>query len=187
MMPSMRQIIRRALVITAFFGTVGPGVATAQELRRDSAWNGVVIGAAVGAGAGAFTGALTEESPAALAGVFAFAGAAIGHLVDRHVGPKRPVEPGSLVDDPLWNGALIGAGIGVGAVAIDLKRRCGKPPEKVQCTTDGTVREFVRALWWNAAIGALVDAAIPTRTPIDAAGSPAPAGRRFALQMRLRF
>jgi hypothetical protein len=179
--------LRRALVMAAIVGTVDAGVATAQDLRRDSAWNGVVIGAAVGAGAGALTGALTEESPAALAGVFAIAGAAIGHLVDRHTGPKRPVQPGSLVDDPLWNGALLGAGIGVGVVAIDLKRRCGTPPEKVQCTTEGTVREFIRALWWNAAIGALVDAAIPTRVPAEDAASLAHAGRHFTVQIRLRF
>ena len=177
----------RALVIAAALGAAGPAIATAQELRRDSVWNGVVIGAAAGAGVGALTGALTDEvcSPIACAGLVAFGGAALGHLIDRHVGPKRPVEPGTLVDDRLWNGALIGAGVAAGVLTIDLKRVCGKPPDKVECTTGGTINKLIRALVWNAAIGALVDAAIPTRTP--SADSPARAGRNFALQVRLRF
>jgi len=49
------------------------------------------------------------------------------------------------------------------------------------------VNKLVRALLWNAAIGALVDAAIPTRTPAADAASPEPSGRRFTLQMRVRF
>jgi len=187
----MQQHTRAALiiVIVVVFRTVYPVFATAQELRRDSVWNGVVIGAAAGAGAGALTGTLTDEicSPLVCAGVFAFAGAAIGHLIDRHIGPKRPVEPGSLVDDRLWNGALIGAGVAAAVLTIDLKRVCGKPPDKVECTTEITVNKLVRALLWNAAIGALVDAAIPTRTPSADAGSPPKAGRNFTLQMRVRF
>jgi len=185
----MRQHTRAALTIATIFSTVCPAVATAQDLRRDSAWNGVVIGAVAGAGVGALTGALTEDicSPITCAGLFAFAGAAVGHLVDRHVGAKRPVEPGSLVDDRLWNGALIGAGVGAAVLTIDLKRVCGKPPDKVECTTGGTVHKLVRALLWNAAIGALVDAAIPTRTPSADGESPARTGRNFTLQMRVRF
>jgi hypothetical protein len=187
----MQQHTRAALIlaIVVAFRTTCPAAAAAQDVRRDSVWNGVVIGAAAGAGVGALTGTLTEEicSPLVCAGLFAFGGAAIGHLIDRHVGPKRPVEPGSLVDDRLWNGALIGAGVAAGVLTIDLKRVCGKPPDKVECTTEVTVNKLIRALLWNAAVGALVDAAIPTRTPSANAESPAPTGRHFAMQMRVRF
>jgi len=185
----MQLHTRAALILALAFGTACPAVAAAQDMRRDSVWNGVVIGAAAGAGVGAVTGALTEDicSPLTCAGLFAFAGAAIGHLVDRHVGAKRPVEPGSLVDDRLWNGALIGAAASAVVLTVDLKRVCGKPPDKVECTTGGTVNKLVRALLWNAAIGALVDAAIPTRTPPTDIENSARTGRNFTLQMRVRF
>ncbi|HEX5216036.1 MAG TPA: hypothetical protein VFV98_11280 [Vicinamibacterales bacterium] len=187
----MEQHTRAALiiVIAAVLRTAYPVFATAQDLRRDSVWNGVVIGAAAGAGVGALTGTVTEDvcSPIACAGLFAFAGAAIGHLVDRHAGPNRPVQPGSLVDDSLWNGALVGGGVAAAVLTIDLKRVCGKPPDKIECTTGGTVDKLIRAVLWNAAIGALVDAAIPTRAPSPEAGSPGQAGHNFTLQMRVRF
>lgn len=156
-------------------------ILSAQDIRRDSVWDGTVIGAAAGAGVGALTGALTEDICSAVdCAVFgAVAGAALGRVIDKHIGARRAVQPGTLVDDRLWNGALIGGAVGVGVVAIDLKRNCNKPPNNGPCTPGGVARNLIRGLWWTAAIGALVDAAIPTKTPS--------AGRGVALQMRVHF
>ena len=168
-----------------------PGTVRAQELPRDPNWNGVVIGAAAGAGLGVLTGALTEElcSPRDCAILFAVGGAALGRVIDKHTGARRPVAPGSLVDDRLRNGALIGAGVGAAVELIDLWRHCGDGPDQVQCTTGLSINGVVRAMLWSAAVGALVDAAIPSRAPRAADGhaTATAAGRTLSFTVRMRF
>ena len=162
--------------------------AQAQELRQDSVWNGVVAGAAVGAGLGLVVAKTTDDICSApdCAYLLAFAGAALGRLVDGVIGDSAPVVPGQWIDDARWNGALIGAG-GISAVAlIDLARRCGTGPGRVQCTARGTLNELTRAALWGAALGALVDVAIPKRAPGGATAMPG-TSRRLSLTFSVRF
>jgi len=163
-----------------------PAPARAQELRRDSVWNGVVAGAAIGGGLGLVVGKTTDEicSPQDCALLLAIAGGALGHLVDGVIGHKAPVVPGQWIDDSRGNGALIGAGLGSAAVLIDLSRHCGTGKGRVQCTRGGTLDSLWKGALFSAGIGALVDLAIPTRAP----GGPGPAkSRRIALTFSTRF
>ena len=166
-----------------------PATTGAQELPRDPNWDGVVIGAAAGAGLGVLTGALTEEicSPRDCAILFAVGGAALGLVIDKHTGARRPIPPGSLVDDRLRNGALIGAGVGAATVLIDLDRHCGDGPGQVQCTTALSINGLVRGMLWSAAVGALIDAAIPSRAPRGADGNAIAAGRTLSFSVLMRF
>jgi hypothetical protein len=162
--------------------------AQAQELRRDSVWNGVVAGAAIGGGLGLVVATTTEDicSAPTCAYLLAVAGGALGRLTDRVVGEPAPVVPGQWVDDSRANGALIGAGVGSAVLLIDLARHCGTGPGRVQCTAGGTLAKLWRAALFNAAVGAVVDAAIPKRAP-GGAGSMAGTPREFALTVNMRF
>lgn len=165
-----------------------PAPARGQELRRDSVWNGVVAGAAIGAGLGVVAAKTTEDicSAPTCAYLLAVAGGALGRLADRVVGEPAPVVPGQWVDDSRANGALIGAGVGSAVLLIDLARHCGTGPGRVQCTAGGTLAKLWRAALFNAAVGAVVDSAIPKRAP-GGAGSMPGRSRDFALTVNLRF
>jgi hypothetical protein len=162
--------------------------AQAQELRRDSVWNGVVAGAAVGAGLGLVMAKTTEDICSApdCAYLLAVAGGALGLLADRVIGDSAPVVPGQWIDDSRGNGALIGAGVYSAGLLIGLARRCGTGPGRVQCTAGGTLDGFVRAALVGAAVGALVDAAIPKRARGGAAAMPG-TSRRLSLTFSVRF
>lgn len=163
-----------------------PASANAQELRRDSVWNGVVTGAAVGAGLGVVVAKTTEDicSAPVCASLLAVVGGALGHLTDAMRGERAPVVPGQWIDDSRANGALIGAGAASAVLVIDLARVCGTGPRQVQCTTGGTVTKLWRAALFGAAIGALVDAAIPRRV---AAGAGSATTRHFSVAFHIRF
>jgi hypothetical protein len=166
-----------------------PAPARAQQLNRDSVWNGVVTGAAIGAGLGlvvAKKGADICSAPDCMY-LGAVAGGAIGRLADRLVGKPAPVRPGQWIDDSRWNGALIGAGAGSAVVLIDRARHCGKGPGRVQCTAGGTFGELWRAALFNAGVGAVIDSAIPKRAPARRADSTGETSRGFALSVDLRF
>src|SRR5688572_11738201 len=70
-----------------------PAPAQAQELKRDSVWNGVVAGAAIGGGLGLVVAKTTEDicSAPTCAFLMAVAGGALGRLTDRVVGEPAPV------------------------------------------------------------------------------------------------
>src|SRR5262249_43428637 len=140
-----------------------PTSARAQELRRDSVWNGVVTGAAVGAGLGLIIAKTTDDicSAPACASLLAVARGGpwrgpLGRVTDGLIGKRAPVQPGQRIDDPVANGALIGAGVGPGLVLIDLARHCGRGPGRVQCTLGGTATKLTRAALFVAAVGAVV-------------------------------
>src|SRR5262245_62983372 len=78
-----------------------PAPAVAQELRRDSVWNGVVTGAAIGGGLGVVVATTTDDICSAkdCALLLAVAGGALGHLVDRSIGAPAPLVPGQWIDD----------------------------------------------------------------------------------------
>ena len=162
--------------------------AQAQELKRDSVWNGVVVGAAVGGGLGLVVAKTTDSicSVPACASLLAVAGGALGHLVDGVIGDPAPVVPGQWIDDSKWNGALIGAGVTSTVLMIDLARLCGTGPGRVQCTVGGTLAKSWRAAFFGAAVGAVVDAAIPKRAP-GGAGSMRDTSRRLSLAFNVRF
>ena len=162
--------------------------AQAQELRRDSVWNGVVTGAAVGAGLGLVVAKTTEDICSApdCAYLLAFAGGVLGRLVDGARGNSAPVVPGQWIDDSRWNGALIGAGVSSAVTVINLARRCGTGPGRVQCTAGLTANDVVMSALWGAALGALVDVAIPKRAPGGAAAMPG-TSRRLSLTFNVRF
>jgi hypothetical protein len=162
--------------------------AQAQELRRDSVWNGVVAGAAVGAGLGVVVAKTTDEicSTRDCALLLAVAGGALGRLTDRLIGNDTPVVAGQWIDDSRGNGALIGAGAGAALVLIDLSRHCGTGPDRVQCTAGGTLASLWRAALFTAAVGAVVDAAIPTRAPPRPAAAPG-TPRGVSVVLRVQF
>ena len=172
-----------------------PAPALAQELRKDSVWNGVVVGAAIGSGVGAVVVSRLDDicsaKDCALMG--AFVGGLVGHLVDAKIGTPAPVVPGQWIDDSRWNGALIGAGVATAGVIIDDARHCGTGKGQVQCTVGGILTELCHAALWNAVVGALVDVAIPTRAPGAAGSTPGGAGstparsRRLAMTFRVSF
>ena len=85
--------------------------------------------------------------------------------MDGVIGDPAPVVPGQWIDDSRWNGAFIGAGVTSAVLFIDIARGCGTGPGQVQCTMGETLKEAWRAALFGAAIGAVVDAAIPTRSP----------------------
>src|SRR5262249_37864865 len=101
-----------------------PTSARAQELRPDSVWDRGATGAAVGAGLGLIIAKTTDDicSAPACASLLAVAGGALGRVTDGLIGKRAPVQPGQRIDDPVANGALIGAGVGPGLVLIDLAR-----------------------------------------------------------------
>ena len=164
-----------------------PAPARAQELRKDSVWNGVVVGAAIGAG----LGVVVAKTPYDICSVpdcmvfLAFAGGWLGHLTDRLHGAPAPVVPGQWVDDSKWTGALIGAGVNSTMLVIDRARGCG-PDLKLKCGVANTLGLLWQAALYGAAVGALVDAAIPTKVP-GAAGSTPAKSRRLALTFNVRF
>ena len=165
-----------------------PASANGQELRRDSVWNGVVAGAAAGAGLGVVVANTTEDicSVPACAALLAVLGGALGHVTDGLIGDRAPVVPGQWFDDSKANGALIGAGIASVVLLIDLARTCGTGRGRVQCTRGGTLAKLWRAALFGAAIGALVDAAIPRRASAGAEPKQATT-RRFRAGLTLRF
>lgn len=162
-----------------------PGPALAQELRKDSVWNGVIAGAAVGAG----LGVVVAKTPYDICSVrdcallLAVAGGWVGHLVDGAIGTPAPVVPGQWIDDSKWNGALIGSGVSSASVLIDCARQHGT---RQQCTAGGMLDSVWKGALWGAAVGALVDAAIPTRAP-GAAGSTSATSRRLSVAFSVRF
>ena len=165
-----------------------PALAQGQELRRDSVWNGVVSGAAIGAGVGVVVATTTEDicSMPACASVLAVVGGALGHLTDRMIGDPAPVVPGQWEDDSKTNGALIGAGVASALLLIDLARTCGTGPNRVRCTVGGTVAKLWRSALFGAAIGALVDAAIPKRAAAATESNPARSGG-LSVAFNMRF
>ena len=164
-----------------------PAPALAQELRRDSVWNGVVAGAVIGGGLGVVVSRIDDIcSPQDCALLLAVAGGALGHLVDGAIGAPAPVLPGQWLDDSMGNGALIGAGVDSAVLLIDLARHCGTGRGRVQCTAAGTLDSLWRAALFGAAVGAVVDSAIPTRAP-GAAGSTPAKSRRLVLRFSMRF
>jgi hypothetical protein len=170
------------------FAVLGSGSSQAQELRRDVISDGVLIGAGTGAAAGVVLSLATEEicSPGACAYLGSLAGGLIGFLVDKKVGHPRPVVPGSLIDDGLGNGALIGAASGVGIVLLDASFRCRPRPDQPPCTRRGILLDMFRAAQWVAIAGILIDAAIPSRLP-DPGGALPRAHRRVGVRVNLRF
>lgn len=178
-----------ALVVTGVI--LAPATGQAQDVRRDSVWNGVVTGAAVGASLGVVLGATTDDVcsvPTCMA-LAAMAGAAIGRVVDRARGQERVVEPGSLVDDPLLNGALIGAAVGSSAVVIDYAAHgCGPTDAPAPCGRLHILADALRGALFTAGVGALIDAAIPSRADrTSEAKGEERAGRRVAVAFRVRF
>lgn len=175
-----------ALVVAAL--VLAPATGRAQDVRKDTVWNGVVIGAAAGAIAGLVVAETTESICSArdCMILMAVAGGAAGLLMDKLVGAPEPVDPGSAIDDPLANGALVGAGAGAVTVLLDFARRCGTGPGKVACTSGGVFRAALRGALFSAAVGALVDAAIPSRAPTNS-GAPAEALQRLSLTVGVRF
>jgi len=165
-----------------------PAPALAQELRRDSVWNGVVAGAAIGGGLGLVVAKTGDDicSVPACALLLGVAGGALGHLVDGAIGAPAPPVAGQWTDDSRWNGALIGAGAGSAVLLIDLGRHCGTGHGRVQCTMEGTLNKLLRAALFSAAVGAVVDAAIPTRAPAGAGSTPAKS-RQVMLAFRMGF
>ena len=162
-----------------------PAPALAQELRKDSVWNGVVVGAAVGGGVGVALAKTPYDICSArdCALLLAVAGGWLGHLADGAIGSPAPVAPGQRIDDRKWNGALIGAGVASAVVLIDCAREHGTPQ---QCTVGGTLDAAWKSALWGAAVGALIDAAIPTRAP-GGAGSPSATSRRLSVAFSMRF
>ena len=127
----------------------------------------MVTGAAVGAGLGLVVAKTTEDFCSApdCVGLLGLPRRALGRLADGVIGDSAPVVPGQWIDDSRWNGAFIGAGVSSALEVIDLARRCGTGPGRVPCTAGLTVDGLVKSALWGAAIGALVDAAIPKRAP----------------------
>jgi hypothetical protein len=101
------------------------------------------------------------------------------------IGQSAPVVPGQWIDDSMRNGALIGAGVGSAVLLIDVARHCGTSSGQAQCTARGT-REALEGGAFRAAVGALVDAAIPKRAR-GGAGSMPDTSRRLSLAFSARF
>ena len=165
------------------------GNAEAQELRKDAVANGVLTGAGTGAAAGALIGLTTEEicSPGACAYLGSLTGGLVGLLIDKKLGSPRPVTPGSYIDDGFGNGALIGALSGVGIVLVESRFRCGKPPDKVQCTGKGMLLSAYRAAIWVALAGLIIDAAIPSKLEGPAEALPVQTQRPFGIRIAVKF
>jgi hypothetical protein len=175
-----------ALTMVAVLGAAGSS--QAQELRKDTKADGVLIGAGTGAAAGVVLSLATEDvcSPGVCAYLGAVAGGLIGLVIDKHAGEPRPVAPGAFVDDGLGNGALIGAVSGVGLALLDVSRRCGKGPDRVPCTRTGILIDMFATARWMALVGLVIDAAIPSRLP-GPAGVPARSQRQFRVRFDVRF
>ena len=178
---------RWTLTVVAVLGI--SGIADAQDLRKDTVSNGVLIGAGTGAAAGALIGLATEEicSPGDCAYLGGLMGGLVGLLIDKKLGSSRPVMPGSYVDDGFGNGALVGALSGVGIVLVERRFRCGKPPDKVQCTGQGFLLEAFHAAMWVALAGLVVDAAIPSKLEGPASPTPMQSHRPFGIRFAVRF
>lgn len=161
-------------------------VSWAQEMKKDSVWNGVVTGAGVGAAVGvvvAETGDDVCSIPTCMA-LFAVAGSAVGLVIDKSIGRPRPLEPGEAVDDRLANGVFVGAGVVSTVVLIDFASICRAPRG---CTVEGVVRAVLRGAVFGGALGALVDAAIPSRAGAATSGGRAAAPRQVSVRFDLRF
>jgi hypothetical protein len=178
-----RRCKRLIQAVTMLVVIGAAGNSQAQDMRRDSKSDGVLLGAGTGAAAGTVISLVTEEicSPAVCAYLGGVAGALIGLVVDKHVGDKRPITPGMLIDDGLGNGALIGALGGAGLVLADASINCGRSPDRGPCTRNGVLLDMLFSARWMTIVGLLVDAAIPSRAP--GAGSQ----RRRAVSVSLRF
>ena len=185
----------RGLTMIAVLGTAGSS--HAQELRRDTVSNGVLIGAGTGTAAGMLLSLATEEicSPGACGYLGGLAGGVIGLLVDRKLGRPRPVESGGYVDDGLRNGALVGALSGVGMALVEASIRCRKRPDRPPCTRKGVLINVSRFAQWMAIAGLVIDAAIPSRLPrVDGAGAEETrngarkrSNRRHSVSLTVRF
>ena len=183
------------LAISAVLGTAGSS--QAQELRRDTVSNGVLIGAGTGTAAGMLLGLATEEvcSPGACGYLGGLTGGVIGLLVDRKLGPPRPVESGAYVDDGLRNGALAGALSGVGMALVEASIRCRKRPDRPPCTRKGILINMLRFAQWMAIAAIVIDAAIPSRLPrVEGAvpeearnGARKRSNRRHSVSLTVRF
>ena len=184
----MHRTTSTSALALATFVVCLPAPGQAQEMRRDSVWNGVVAGAAIGGGLGVVVAKTTEDicSVPACAYLLAVAGGAVGHLTDALIGDSAPVAPGQWIDDSKGNGALIGAGVNSAVLLIDLTRHCGTGPGQVQCTVSGTATELWSAALFGAAVGAVVDAAIPRRAP-GGAGSMPGKSHSLSLTLNVRF
>jgi hypothetical protein len=167
-----------------------PGSGEAQEFRPDIKADGVLIGAGSGAAAGVVISLLSDEdicSPGTCAYLGAVVGGLIGLVIDRDMAHPRPVTAGSWVDDGLGNGALVGALSGIGLTVLEVRRRCGTGPGRVQCTRSGILVDLFRATWWMALVGVIVDAAIPSRLQIPGSAVPARSQRRLRVGFDLRL
>lgn len=180
---TLKSVVALAAVIVCL-----PASAQAQQLRRDSVWNGVVAGAAVGGALGLVAARSKHDICSArdCVLILGVVGGALGHLVDGVIGDSAPVVPGQWIDDSKVNGALIGAGAGSAVLLIDLGRGCGTGPGRTQCTVRGTLTKLWRAALFSAAVGTVVDAAIPRRAPAGA-GSTQGKSRPLSLAFTVRF
>ena len=159
------------------------GNSQAQDLKRDTRSDGVLLGAGTGAAAGLVLSLVTEDicSPGACAYLGGVAGGLIGLIIDKHVGDPRPVTPGSLVDDGLGNGLLIGALGGAGLVLVDAGLNCGRAPDRGPCTRNGVLLDMLFSARWMSIVGLVIDAAIPSRVPGHGSA------RRRAVSFSVRF
>jgi len=168
---------------------IAPRSSRAQELRRDTISNGVLIGAGTGAAAGVVMGLTSDEicSPGACAYLGAVSGGLIGLLVDRDLGEPRAVAPGSTIDDGLVNGAIIGALSGAAVSLLEARHRCrpesGQPP----CTRKGVALDIIRAAEWMALVGFLIDAAVPSKAQRPRGAASDGSQRQLAVGFSVRF
>jgi hypothetical protein len=83
--------------------------------------------------------------------------------------------------DPLWNGALIGAGVGVAAAWVFLRKNCGPAGYDSECAAIAGPVGFVTFVPIGAVAGALVDKAIGRHS---IAVSPSRGGGRVTWSLR---
>ena len=181
------RLYESAAALVVAVRLVAPATSVAQETMKDSVWNGVTIGAGVGTAAGIALAETTEEicSVGACMALMAVAGGALGLAVDKAVGDARPVKPGTAVDDSSWNGALIGSAVGSAGTLINFVEIC----RSRGCTTGGVIRAVVYNALCGGLVGALVDAAIPSKSRAVSSNSDVPttASRRVSLKFRVSF
>jgi hypothetical protein len=178
-----RRCNRLIQAVTMLVVISAAGNGQAQDLRRDTKSDGVLVGAGSGAAAGLVLSLVTEDvcSPGACAYLGAVAGGLIGLIIDKHAGDPRPVTPGSLVDDGLGNGVLIGALGGAALALVDAGIHCGRSPDWGPCTRKGVLLDTLFSARWMAIVGIVIDAAIPSRVPGQGSA------RRRAVSFQFRF
>jgi len=188
------------VVLVAMFANVAEAQSVTQTAKRDSLWNGTLIGLGAGVGsAAALDAAFCEngfggcDSPWAayltLGGIGAGAGAGIDFLIGRNlnerrttwrlspiIGPTRRGVRASLVlpqreslppllnaqraagarRDSVWNGTLIGAGIGAAGGTVWGLNTCGRNDS--ECFAIAGPVGIVVGAGIGAAVGAIADA-----------------------------